>query len=372
MPPKTLLFVGAPESKALKWDEEELYDTFSEPFNRYIDGSEHTNNVLLPLTSTSFSGIAIPQWRSLTLERGHLTTGMSQDHGWQPEYRGASFFTVSDINSFVEEYTQKTSFGDHQSSVESVDQILSQFYEESYARHEEIASSQLRAASDTTNSSVSQADTTSFNSIESYNDSQPTHPKDIPKSGPLSSLQEFPNARYLNAIHPQVFTVNLVVGIISVPSPRSIRTRRGMNVELIETLVGDDTKSGFGINFWLSSKNDDNGLRASIESLRPQDVVLMRNVALSSFRDKVYGYSLRKGLTKVYLLHRSRVDRKDHGGCYSTSDLRRATGGMDNAQIMKAKIVREWVLRFVGGTNSRPSRHQQASSHHETLPPDTQ
>jgi hypothetical protein len=369
MMPKTLFFVGAPESKALNW-EEELFDTFSEPFNRYIQASTPTVDVLQSVRSTSPSQHGLPQWRSLALEREHLTTGISQNHAWQPEFQGASFFTTSDMGSFIEEITQGSSFEFQQSSVDSVDQILSQFYEESYARHAEIPSSQLRVASDSGGSFPSQANTTSFNSEDAYEESQSMPPGEAPKSGPLNNLVEIPNARYLKSIHPQVMTVNLVVGIISVPTARLIRTKRGANVELIEALVGDETKAGFGINFWLSSSQAaEAGLKESVESLRPQDVILIRNVALSSFRDKVYGQSLRKGMTKVHLLHRRRIDRKDIGGCYSTADLRRASAS--NPQLLKAKTVREWVLQFVGGRVGHSTR-QQASCPPESLPPDTQ
>jgi hypothetical protein len=165
-------------------------------------------------------------------------------------------------------------------------------------------------------------------------------------------------------------TANLIVGIVSVPPPRAIRTRRGADVELIEVLVGDETKSGFGINFWLSSFQSDmtSDLRKVLSGLRPQDVVLMRNVALNSFRGKVYGQSLRKGVTKVHLLYRSRVDKSDVGGCYSAADL--APGDIWPPQIQKTRTVREWVLRFVGAGAGRTKGRVEAMK--ETLPPDTQ
>ena len=86
-------------------------------------------------------------------------------------------------------------------------------------------------------------------------------------------------------------------------------------MELIEVLAGDEIKSGFTVNFWLSSpQSADGDTRSVLSGLRPQDVVLMRNVALSSFRGMVYGQSLRKEMTKVHLLYRDRIDRTDVGG----------------------------------------------------------
>ncbi len=190
----------------------------------------------------------------------------------------------------------------------------------------------------------------------------------MPVAGHLSNLKDVPNASYLDSIQPQTMTVNLIVGIISIPPPRAIRTRRGANVELIEVLVGDETKSGFGINFWLpSAQTIGSELKDILGKLRPQDVVLMRNVALSSFQGKVHGQSLRKEVTKVHLLYRNRIDKSDLGGCYNSADL--AVGG--TAQAAKTRRVREWVLRFVGAGAARQVKGC-LEAIKETLPPDTQ
>jgi hypothetical protein len=185
-------------------------------------------------------------------------------------------------------------------------------------------------------------------------------------------------------------TVNLIVGIISIPPARLIRTRRGADVELIEVLVGDETKSGFGINFWLhASKSQAQAKSESVSGqgqsemgkvlsgLRPQDVILVKNVALSSFRNKVYGQSLRKEMTKVCLLYRNRVDKSDIRGVYSRKDLEAGLGnaqGLASAQIQKTSRVKEWVMRFVGvvagGQNKGKGRAEEIVG--EVLPADTQ
>jgi hypothetical protein len=165
-------------------------------------------------------------------------------------------------------------------------------------------------------------------------------------------------------------TVNLIVGIISIPEPRHIKTRRGADVELIEVLVGDETKSGFGISFWLSSQSTGGDMRTALSGLRPQDIVLMRNVALSSFRDKVYGQSLRKEMTKVHLLYRNRVDKSDIEGFYRAGDLAPDVQ-RTHPQVEKTKRVREWVMKFVGlGASQRKGKAFEVVK--EALPPDTQ
>lgn len=310
-----------------------------------------------------------PAWRSIPLERQHLATGHSQIHGWQGDYRGAEFFTA---DSFVQELSQQSFKGNQGSLTEPVHQALSQFYEQSYAVHEDIASSQLAPSSEI-GSSISN---TSFSSggsrLVSQTESLPGT-KEVPVAGHVSNLKEIPNAGYLTSIQPQTMTVNLIVGIISVPPTRTIKTRRGDTVELLEILAGDETRTGFGINFWLSpSQSETADLAKVLGSLRPQDVVLIRNVALSSFRGKVFGQSLRKGLTKAHLLFRNRNDRSDLAGCYNAADL--APGVSSHPQTVKTSRVREWVLKFVGATYGGAGTQikDQAKIMEEVLPPDTQ
>jgi hypothetical protein len=368
MGPKIIMFAGAPDAESLNWDEDALLTKFSAPFERFFHLDGYESQVAAPVaadvTSASFEH---PAWRSIPLERQHLPTGISQDHAWQEEYQGASFLSTSEIDSLMEELSQKPEHESFASSPESVEQVLSQFYEESYARHQDVPSSQIAAVSQTETSS---SGGTSFSTTDMTFDS-PTNVvrKDVPVAGNLNNIKDIPNAIYLNSIHPQTMTVNLIAGIIFFPEPRLIKTRRGADVELIEALVGDETKSGFAVNFWLpSSQAVEGDLRSSVQGLRSQDVVLMRNVALSSFRGKVYGQSLRKGMTKVYLLYRNRIDRTDVAGCYSAADLN--LGDLANLQVEKTKRVREWVLRFVG--TGVMKRNGKRKALHESLPPDTQ
>jgi hypothetical protein len=381
MPPGLVLFAGAPEASSLNWAEPGLLNTFNEPVARFaglVSRSERDGIPVSPnLTSASTT---IPPWRSLPLDRQHLATGLTQSfnqprpfpgeshpQGWPKDCQGASFFTASEMDSFMEEMSQPPEGENHRSSMESVEQVLSQFYEESYAKHKDIPSSQIAAVSDTEASFTSGG--TSFESASF--DSQLRPAGQVPVTGQLTNLKDIPNAKYINSTHPQTMTVNLIVGIISIPQPRPIKTRRGADVELIEVLVGDETKSGFGVNFWLSSSQSVAGdMRTVLGGLRPQDVVLMRNVALSSFKAKVYGQSLRKEMTKVHLLYRNRVDRSDIRGYYRASDLVQGSQQL-HPQLEKTIKVREWVMKFVGvGAGQKKGEALEAVK--EVLPPDTQ
>jgi hypothetical protein len=378
MAPKLLLLVGAPEASSLDWEESGLLNDFNDPIARFAGlHARQANEETVPITpALTSASIAHPAWRSLPLERQHLATGLTQSfdrhhlhtgHSHQNSAQGASFFLASQINSFVEGFSQAHPES-HPSSHPSAEELLSHFYEESYARHEDIQSSQIAPASDVGTSFTS--DEPSFGSFDSH-----LRPfgaaKEVPVAGHSSNLRDLPNAAYLDSIHPQTMTVNLIVGIISIPEPRAIKTRRGAAVELIEVLVGDETRSGFGVNFWLPSSQAAQGdMRSILSGLRPRDVVLMRNVAMSSFRGNVYGQSLRKDMTKVHLLYRTRVDKSDVGGCYSAADL--AMGDPVPPQVEKTRRVREWVLRFVGLGAGQQKGNGPAEVLKEVLPPDTQ
>jgi len=337
------------------------------------------------------------------MERQHLPTGLSQLGGITSEKHGSrapddvatSFFSTSgpsfrSVEAGTDDEVRSAS------SAETDGEILSQFYEHSFAVHENIASSQIDvqdvASQEGADPSVVITRTSFLTSTSSsYSFGSPASPihdgNSIPTSGRLSDLADIPNAPYLRSITPQTMTVDLIVGIISIPAPRFIRTRQGgREMKLVEMLVGDETKAGFGINFWLPPSHDAKGrpqaesnLKKVLEDLRPQDIVLTRNVALSSFRGKVYGQSLRKDMTKLDLLYRN-MDDQDH-----TDNLYRPIRSTDahntHPQAAKVRTVKEWVMQFVGSINKpeavkideqRPQRRGMKGQEKHTLPPDTQ
>ena len=144
-------------------------------------------------------------------------------------------------------------------------------------------------------------------------------------------------------------------------------------MEIQDLLLGDETRAGFSVSFWLppsdsqqsrvnSHESDD--LRHSLKSLRPGDVVLVRNVALSVWRSAVYGQSLgrrwAKNSTSVHMI-------EDGAGAMERT---LPFGGM-----RKLASVRDWRDDFVG--RSRPTRQRGSKGKSITisdgdLPPDTQ
>lgn len=228
-----------------------------------------------------------------------------------------AFFTTADTTTY-----ENTDSPHHNADQD----ILTQFCEQSLAAHNSAA---LETDSFTTTEYTSFM-TTSIHS----DDAQP--PPLLPSH--LSDLEDVPSAKQVTSLQPQTITLNIIVGVLSVAQPRTVTTRWGSTLALIEVLVGDDTAAGFAVTFWVPA---DKVAESEVVKLQRQDVVLMENVALHVFRDKVYGQSLRRGLTRLNLLWRG-----EGGGYHSTRALGRA--GSENPQIAKVRVVRDWVLRFVG------------------------
>ena len=90
----------------------------------------------------------------------------------------------------------------------------------------------------------------------------------------------------------------------------------------------------------------------------------------------MYGQSLRKDMTKLDLLYRTKVDKYDQGGIIHTHDLDQASEG--DQYIRKVKRVKDWVMMCVGGGLGEGTGGldrgggvgRKASVH--GLPPDTQ
>ncbi|GJC89739.1 hypothetical protein ColLi_12577 [Colletotrichum liriopes] len=252
--------------------------------------------------------------------------------------------------------------------------LRSQFYDQSLALHHDLASSQLPPpptpsrpeAPDTSRvASTAGRQTESFNNTtatdsfvtettDSFQDTtgDPTTPGARPPlvtSHHLSDLEDIPPGPELLRLAPQTVTVNLVAGVMSVSEPRGVRTRWGHELSLVEVLVGDETRAGFGVTFWLPPDGGGGGDPSMPTQLRRQDVVLLQNVALHVFRGKVYGQSLRKGLTRTTVLYRRKLGEDDEGGYYRPRDLETGRREETHPQLAKTRRVWEWVLTFVGG-----------------------
>ena len=332
-----LLLTGAPSAASL--DPSAYLDDFSEPFHAILSSSNPHN--ILSSSSNTQPSHAI--WRSLRLNRQPLHTGLTPIHDIDDLPTHAhhrDFFNSASIVSCGAANQASAQDG------EDAQDLLTQFYEQSLAIHNPLPSSQL---DDTSHANeTTHLDETSFITTSSLSNTTATSAQPPPPVIPahLSDLEDVPTAAQLLSLHPQTITLNVIAGILSIAQPRAVTTRWGKTLSLVEILLGDETRSGFSVTFWLAGDNDANS--ETLHTLQRQDVVLLQNVALHVFRGKVYGQSLRRGQTKVHLLWR----RRGPGGCYRNRDLAAAAagknGGNRNPQLEKTARVKEWVLRFVG------------------------
>lgn len=350
------------------WDEDELLDTPVSPFQ---DESAVDQQRTKPWVFPNQQPV---KWRLLQGQKGP-EQGSGTNATCNEDTR---FLTSGDLTVNSTPIQPTATFATAQNDDDDSD--LSQFYDHSYAVHENSAvqTSESFSRDSIIRESGSWAASTGT-SVVTASDIDASSPSSIPIHGPLSNLGEVPNAKYLRSIVPQTMTVNLVVGVITVNPPRRVVTRAWKReLDIVELVVGDETRTGFGVTFWLSPKDDSDGLRKTLMTLRPCDIVLLRTVALSSFQERVYGQSLRKGFTKVDLLHRQPVDSTDAVGIYSLKALQH--DGSKDDLLQRTCKVREWILRFVGypadnsnigGGHGRPGGR--VLSHHDRmLPPDTQ
>ena len=318
--------------------------------------------------------LAHAAWRSVPLRRRPLHTGYSQIHHHDQDedslWRHRDFFTTADLSVRDDEEGPSTSLGDEGGD------LLTQFCEQSLAAHNSTL------APDSFDQSMSEEDTSfvTTTSADRTEDLAAAGEGPVPPTPSLllhlSDLEDVPPARAVLALAPQTVTLNLIAGVLSVAQPRAVTTRWGRALSLVEVILGDDTASGFGVTFWLDDDDDDSARSRSrrrqtaaassttsaVAALRRQDVVLLRNVALHVFRGKVYGQSLRGGLTSLELLWRA-----DGAGCYSSKALARAA----HPQSQKTARVRDWVLRFVGA-DPRLRRGRAAVKSWDVPPDDTQ
>lgn len=345
--PKIVLLVGAPSAST--FTQQSLTTTsFHHEFTSLLnvesgkDANKENGNDNIPHAL----------WRSLPLNPQPLHTGLSPIHH--------DIYALSQTNEFLT--TANLSFASESetpgSQGETQEELLTQFCEQSLAIHNSISSSQREDEAASVNDSVSTFTTphTSF-----YG----TIPPPIPNApANLSDLEDIPTAQDILGYHPQTITVNLIVGVLSIAQPRSVKTRWGNELSLIEVFLGDETKSAFSVTFWVPTGS---ASQSQVAQLRRQDVILLQNVGLHVFRKRVYGQTLRRDMTKIDLLW-----RRDGGSYYTTKNLKAATSvrGQDDPQIQKTKDVVDWMLRFVGPDPAVVKRPSQSVWH--MPPPDTQ
>lgn len=344
--PKIVLIVGAPNASTFTHDS--LINTsFHSEFISllHLEGGHDTT------TDNKSSSVPHALWRSLPLRHQPLHTGLSPiHHDIHALTQTNEFLTTTNLS-----FTEAPETPDSQ--LETQEELLTQFCEQSLAIHNSISPADFDAEP-SFHDSLSTVTTphTSF-----YGTIPPPIPN-VPAN--LSDLEDIPAAQDILGYHPQTITVNLVAGVLSIAQPRSVKTRWGNELSLIEVLLGDETKSAFSVTFWVPTGT---ASQSQVGQLRRQDVILLQNVGLHVFRKRVYGQTLRRDMTKVDLLW-----RRDGDSYYTTKSLKAAAlaHGPNEPQIQKTKNVVDWMLRFIGPDPAAVKRLSQRVW--DMPPPDTQ
>ncbi|KAK8173993.1 hypothetical protein IWX90DRAFT_159872 [Phyllosticta citrichinensis] len=375
-----VVLAGAPDPERLSWDDSLLVCDWVPAIARFLEltagttasgGSRDRNQDL--------QEEALYRWRSVPLATTRLQTGLTQEFGSLNVQQFHGVLTQRSVdetaigNSLLPSSNTQPLRGTRGGNCGAEqDDEDSRFIEYSMAVHDALLSSQLDL-------SLSPLEETtmldSFNSNMYMDQSNislsQTTQADVRLPRAIKNLCEIPSAGHLKRIIPQTIVVNLIVGVISILPPHSKQTRYGLR-DMAEILVGDETGIGFKVTFWFPARESQraNGgarvappepLRDALENLRLQDVVLIENVALDSFRDKVFGSSLRKSTqktqTKLQLLARHGVDKM---------------GGL--ASVEKVARVKDWVSSFANphGDAGGAAKDGGWKGQELSLPPDTQ
>jgi len=369
-PPNIRFLAGAPEADTLNWSDKILLNHFTLSIRRYLD----VDHSISATTSTQ----AWSDWREIPLHDEKSYQNLTAPHRNGKKSRK------------TEEPHAPPVLGDDE------------FLDYSFAVHADIQSSQLAPQvqlsiddddrtflTENTDFSTYVEDSTILPADASLHDSPgaiPASPIDQPLNhfqSPIMSIRAIPSADQLTKLQPQTMTVNLIAGIISISPIRTVKVRRGnYDMDIIEIVLGDDTKAGFTLSSWhtpVESQRHRDELRETLQSLRPQDIVLVERVALSSFRGQVFGQSLNrrtsKNTTNVTVLCKSDTLRGANGDQSSSLPIHLAA---------KLQRVKDWVASFVGptgrsvaaarlaGDSIHDSRKRKLVDADEYLPPDSQ
>lgn len=403
---RTIILAGAPEPSSLDWSEKALLS----PTSTELAQDTSTTPPPAPFTAS---------WRQIPTDRLQMRPALPKlaiQPLTQVNPDPAEFFSPADhvANVAADSPTASDVSGDESQpsgvgSAESTNEALSDYYNHSFSIYEALPDTQSTDGSRTPGTPMYETSSLEL-SLEGTNTNDSATGRSIirtpsqrrlsqaPKPRILSNLNEIPNARELQRILPQTKTVNLIVAVLSISPTKKVTVGKAWGkprqVELVELLVADETKSGFTVTMWLPKElhvnwrdrqgADNNlsntspalspadgarsALRRNLKMLKARDIIMLQNVALKTWEGKVAGGSLKGDVTKLDLLHRRKADEGEEEGWYSNSALRRPI----EPQIRKVKAVRDWLVEFVGEEVGKARKLKKGRMGAMALPEDTQ
>jgi hypothetical protein len=348
----------------------------------------------IPPHSTPSSNEEALKWRCLAVKDTRLRTG------WSQPYLPGSGRRLKDADmplSLPYDERTSTSFGldsTHQDTIMGLDEQptpADTFLEHSLVFHDTLLSSQVvqSTTADQTLSSSSFLSTSFGTTTSDISSSNRTDGRtlilQVPPSIAISPLSSLPSAQHLRSIYPQTPTPNFICALMAAPECRDVYVRKGgYHMDLYEIIVADDTHSGFKITFWIRPPRDSNALSKTqqqllqtLQSIQIGDILLLRNIALTSYRDTVHGQSLNPSIVRA----RTSVDVLMPG----IGSSGRRLEALPEPILEAFRRVKRWARAHIavtdGGSRKRrgtstgrgsPTKRTPASSaHDECLPPDT-
>ncbi|ERF69811.1 hypothetical protein EPUS_08012 [Endocarpon pusillum Z07020] len=373
---RSIILTGAPAPSDLQWDESALSSIPN------VEAGEVMGKPVTPESSPKFSA----QWRVVLPRKlpGYHHPQILHDDVLPAGSSKAIFLTTAELTDRPPSQNESvlTNTNPSTASMHTAAETLDDFYDQSLALQGDLTTSQLSEFQSQNTSLMSPQWSEERTQVAQSTSASILHTSPSFMIAPqhLNAVKDIPSAAYLRSIEPQTMTVNLIVGVMALPSPRSVMVGRRWGQEremqLLEMLVGDETRAGFEITMWLSNKaNTTEGLlrpsalEIQLQGLRPRDVVLLQNIALCAYQGRVHGQSLRRDVTKVNLLYRRKLDDTDPGGKFSSRAL--AESDASDAVMEKAKRVKRWLTDFVSDEVPENSPDT-AFVGRARLPPDTQ
>lgn len=328
---------------------------WSELFSRFLAGQR---KVLGHCVSSSIddTALSLPSWRVIPLETRTRAAAGGHD--------GAASQTQFLSFEHAPQAEDHLAFLEH--SIVAFDQLVSSQIRQQQPAIEEDVDPTVDFSTSFATSSLTNTSNLTSEEAESHDPSL-THLKQIDIHGGISNLKQIPTADYITSILPQTMTVNLLVGVVTIAAPRTVHLRRSnAEMDIVELVVGDETRAGFTVSFWLapaeSQSKPADDLRDSLRRLCSGDVVLLQNVALSCFRGCVYGQSLSKRFARNTTLVTVLGDEM--------------VGSLPQHFHPRLRRVGDWIGEFVGvNRNAMTMLDEPAGRRADApgdLPPDTQ
>lgn len=336
------------------------------------------------------------KWRCITTKATHLQTGWSQPYlpgrSVQDEESSPNFAIPNAIeSSFVPQLDDTTNI-DTTLTLSDTTFETDGFLEQSFIFHDNLLSSQVLP--DVRNDAVASSSSfleTSFGT-SSFGFGTPSEVEEdillvqVPSKMATISLGSLPSAHHLRAIYPQTLTPNFICVLMVNPEQREVFVRKGgYKMNLWEVTVADDTRPGFKVTFWIRPLRESNNeqtrttnlLLQTLGSLKVGNILLLRNIALTSFRDDVYGQSLNPAISRA----RTSIDvlMNNLGGSVGPSS------GLPAAAVDTFARVKKWARTHVAAESVAPRKRKgdtlrgdrysrrscRSHDHDNSLPPDT-